>query len=81
MPKNYKHITMDERELIAKMHWEAKELSEIAKAIDQDKIQQANNADKVVNIFVRNTIETQPLIDRYRNVVPALVEDKKNQSG
>jgi len=27
MPKNYKHLTMDERELIAKMHWEGKELS------------------------------------------------------
>jgi hypothetical protein len=26
MPKNYKHIAMDERELIAKMHWEGKDL-------------------------------------------------------
>ena len=37
MPKNYKHLTMDERELIAKMHWEGKELSEIAKALARDK--------------------------------------------
>jgi len=37
MPKNYKHITMDERELIAKMHWEGKELSEIANALARDK--------------------------------------------
>ena len=37
MPKNYKHITMDEREVIAKMHWEGKGLNEIAKAIDRDK--------------------------------------------
>src|SRR3989304_4184569 len=37
MPKNYKHITMDEREFIAKMHWEGKELSEIAKSLARDK--------------------------------------------
>ena len=37
MPKNYKHLTMDEREVIAKMHWEGKGLSEIAKALDRDK--------------------------------------------
>jgi IS30 family transposase len=37
MPKNYKHITMDERELIAKMHWEGKKLSEIANALARDK--------------------------------------------
>jgi transposase, IS30 family len=37
MPKNYNHITMDERELIAKMHWEGKELSEIANALARDK--------------------------------------------
>ena len=33
MPKNYKHLTMDEREFIAKMYWEGKELSEIADAL------------------------------------------------
>ncbi len=37
MPKNYKHITMEERELIAKMHWEGKELSEIANVLVRDK--------------------------------------------
>ena len=37
MPKNYKHITMEERELIAKMYWEGKDLSEIANALVRDK--------------------------------------------
>jgi len=33
MPKNYKHISMDERELIAKMHWEGKELRDSCVAL------------------------------------------------
>src|SRR4030042_6263350 len=37
MPKNYKHITMEERELIAKMHGEGKELREIANALAREK--------------------------------------------
>ena len=37
MEKQYKHLTMTERELIAKMHWEGKGINEIARAIDRDK--------------------------------------------
>jgi IS30 family transposase len=37
MEKQYKHLTMTERELIAKMHWEGKGINETARAIDRDK--------------------------------------------
>ena len=37
MPKNYKHLTMSEREHIAKMHWESKGIGEIAGALGRDK--------------------------------------------
>lgn len=37
IPKNYKHTTMSERELIAKMHWEGKGIGEIAGALGRDK--------------------------------------------
>ena len=33
-------------------------------------------ADKVANIFVRNTPENQPLINKYKNVKPVAVEEK-----
>ena len=35
-------------------------------------------ADKVANIFVRNTPENLPLIDKYKNVKPVIVEEKVN---
>jgi IS30 family transposase len=37
MSINYVHLTEAERELIAKMHWEGKGPSEIARALDRDK--------------------------------------------
>jgi len=37
MSTNYVHLTETERELIAKMHWEGKGPSEIARALDRDK--------------------------------------------
>jgi len=33
-------------------------------------------ADKVADIFVKNSIENQPLIKKYTNVKPVVVEDK-----
>lgn len=37
-------------------------------------------ADKVANIFVRNTPENQPLINKYPEVKPVVVEDKSNEA-
>ena len=37
MSINYVHLTEAERELIARMHWEGKGPSEIARALDRDK--------------------------------------------
>jgi IS30 family transposase len=37
MSKTYVHLTEAERELIAKMHWEGKGPSEIARALNRDK--------------------------------------------
>ena len=37
-------------------------------------------ADKVANIFVRNTPGNQPLINKYQNVKPVIIEEKKNES-
>jgi IS30 family transposase len=37
MPKNYKHLSLQERELLAQLHWEGKSLGEIAKALGRNK--------------------------------------------
>ncbi len=37
MGKHYRQITMDEREVIAKLHYEGKKPREIAGAVDRDK--------------------------------------------
>jgi hypothetical protein len=60
MPKNYKHITMDERELIAKMHWEDKELSEIANALAGTRERYHGNSNETPLL---NTDAT-PLVER-----------------
>ncbi len=37
MPKNYKHLSLQERELLAQLHWVGKSIGEIAKALDRNK--------------------------------------------
>ncbi|GBE04818.1 MAG TPA: hypothetical protein ENG95_00605 [Nitrospirae bacterium] len=37
MEKRYNHINMNEREVIAKMHWEGKRVVEIARALGRNK--------------------------------------------
>ncbi len=37
MPKNYKHLSLQERELLAQLHWEGKSLGEIAKALGRNR--------------------------------------------
>ncbi len=37
MPKQYKHLSQNEREQLAHLHWEGKGLGEIAKALGRDK--------------------------------------------
>ncbi len=37
MPKQYKHLSQNEREQLAHMHWEGKSLGEIAKSLGWDK--------------------------------------------
>lgn len=37
MGKNYKHMTMEEREVMAQMHWEGTAVSEIARVLGRDK--------------------------------------------
>ncbi len=37
MPKKYKHLSLEEREHLAQLHWEGKSLGEIAKALGRNK--------------------------------------------
>lgn len=37
MPNNYKHLSLEEREHLAQLHWEGKTLGEIAKALGRNK--------------------------------------------
>src|SRR5512147_437678 len=37
MPKNYKHLSLHEREHLAQLHWEGKSLGEIAEALGRNK--------------------------------------------
>ncbi len=37
MPKTYKHLSLQERELLAQLDWEGKSLGEIAKTLDRNK--------------------------------------------
>ena len=37
MPKNYKHLSLEEREHMAQLHWEGKSLGEIAKVLGRSK--------------------------------------------
>jgi len=77
MPKNYKHLTMSERELIAKMHWEGKGLNEIANALARDKgtISRDSNETPLLNTDATPHVErnAEPMNGGKRQVgVPGL---------
>ncbi len=55
MPKNYKHLSLQERELLAQLHWEGKSLGEIAKTLGR-------NRSTISRELTRNKA---PIHDRY----------------